>query len=334
MRYLKLPNITPGMVLARPILDDNGRLMIREGMTLTEVFLKKINDMSLQGLYIEERGFEDIVVEDVIPEELRLKAYNALKAGEYDKCVAIANKIVYEMTHESTINMDLLDIKSDKDYEYRHCISVAVFATAIGINMDLKEDQLNQLCTAGLLHDIGKFDVKKKVMSTRSIYSDKQMDEMKKHPMYSFEALKGYPTISAVARNAILFHHENLDGSGYYGASADKLGIFPRILRVADTYDALTATRKHREAFSPRDAIDCLLEDAGKIYDKDVVRTFGLTFPIYPKGFTIELANGQQGVIVDNRQNNRRPLIRLLSGEEINLASNPGYKDIKIEDIV
>lgn len=334
MRYLKLPHITPGMVLARPILGDNGRLMVREGIAITENLLKRVNDMSLQGLYIQQRGFEDIIVEDVVSEELRLKAYNALKSGDYANCVPIAGKIVYDMTHAATINMDLLDIKSDKDYEYRHCISVAIFAVAIGMHMGLKEDQLNQLCVAGLLHDIGKFDVKKRVLSTKSIYSDRQMDEMKKHPMYSFEALKGYPSISAVARNAILFHHENLDGSGYYGATADKLGIMPRILRVADTYDALTTTRKHREAFSPRYAIDCLLEDAGKIYDKDVVRTFGLTFPIYPKGFTIQLVNGQQGVVVDNRQNNRRPLIRLLSGEEINLASNPEYKDIKIEDIV
>lgn len=334
MRYVKLPHIEKGMVLARPILGDNGRLMVREGATISDNLLRHVNDMSLQGLYIEQRGFEDIIVEDVVPEELRIKAYNALKAGQYENCISIAREIVYVMSHSETINMDLLDIKCDKDYEYRHCISVAVFSVAIGLNMGLREDQLNQLCVAGLLHDIGKFDVKKRVLNTKHIYSDKQMDEMKKHPMYSYEELQGYSMISSVTRNAILFHHENLDGSGYYGATADKLGLFPRILRVADTYDALTATRKHREAFSPRYAIDCLVEDSGKIYDKEVVRTFGVTFPIYPKGFTIQLANGQQGVVVDNRQNNRRPLIRLLTGEEINLATNPGYKDIKIEDIV
>ena len=334
MRYVQTEHVASGMKLARPLYGDNGQMLVRGGCTISDTILKHINNMGLQGVYIDEPGFEDVVVNDVVPMELKQEAYRALQDGNYDKCVIIAKTMVKEMLSVKSIDMDLLDIKSDKDYEYRHCISVALISITMGINMGLNAEQLDNLAVAGLLHDIGKFDVAKRLLTTSKVYKDKQMDEMKKHPMYSYEALKDNPNITSVARNAILFHHENLDGTGYYNITADKLGTIPRILRIADTYDALTATRKHRAAFTPEHAITELVEGAGKIYDRSIVRTFIDTFPVFPKAFTVKLQNGETGVVVDNSNDNYRPRIRTFEGKNIDLFTDPEYKNINIEEIL
>ncbi|MDO4303121.1 MAG: HD-GYP domain-containing protein [Bacillota bacterium] len=334
MQYLRKENLSPDMLLAKAIVGEDGRLLIGAGTRITSTLLKRIVSMGFQGAYVDTPGFEDIVVNDVIPDELRTKAFEALYKSDYPACVSIAKKMVQEMKYKETLKLDLLDIKNDKNYEYRHCVSVAVYCIAIGIGYGMNEEQLENLAVAGLLHDIGKFDVKKRVLNAKHVYNDREMDEMKKHPMYSYEILKDYPFISSVARNSILFHHENLDGSGYYGITEEKLGIFPRIIRVADTYDAFTAQRKYREAYSPAYAMEYLMSNVGTLFDKNIVEIFARQFPIYPNGFTLRLSNGEVAVVVSNDMNSQRPLVRRMDKVNVDLGTDPEYRTVMIEDMM
>lgn len=334
MHYLKIEHISPDMKLAKAIVGDDGRLLVGAGANISSTILKRMTSMGFQGAYIDAKGFEDIVVEDVIPDEMRAEAFDALFRDDIMESVSIAKRMVKEMKYKDTLKLDLLDIKNSKNYEYKHCVSVAVFSIAIGVGCGLTEEQLENLAVAGLLHDIGKFDIKKRVLNTKHVYNDKEMDEMKKHPMYAYEALKDYTAVSSVTRNSILFHHENLDGSGYYNATADKLGIFPRILRVADTYDALTAQRKHREAYSPAYAMEYIMSNVGTLFDKDVVDVFCREFPIYPTGFTYRLSNGKFAIIVSNEGSSLRPKIRLIDKTDIDLALDPDYRSTMIEEML
>lgn len=334
MQYLRIEHISPDMKLAKAVVGDDGRLLVGAGSNISATILKRLTSMGFQGAYIDTPGFEDIVIEDVICDELRAEAFDSLYKGDIMTSVSIAKRIVKEMKYKDTLKLDLLDIKNNKNYEYKHCVSVAVYAIAIGVGCGLTEEQLENLAVAGLLHDIGKFDVKKRVLNTKHIYNDKEMDEMKKHPMYAYEDLKDYTAVSSVTRNSILFHHENLDGTGYYNITADKLGIFPRILRVADTYDALTAQRKHRSAYSPSYAMDYIMSNVGTMFDKEVVDVFSREFPIYPTGFTFKLSNGKYAVVASNESNSIRPKIRLADGIDVDLAMAPEYRSVLLEEMM
>lgn len=334
MQYFRIEHLKAGMVLAKSIIGDNGSLLVKSGNTISETILNRMVSMGFQGAYIEVPTFSDIIVDDVISDDIRAAAFEALRQQHIVEAVQIAKKMVRELKYKETLKLDLLDIKNDKNYVYKHCVSVAVFSIVLGIGLGLNEEQLDNLSVAGLLHDLGKLDIKKKVLNAKHIYNEKEMDEMKKHPMNAYEALKDYPFISSVSRNSILFHHENLDGSGYYNISGEKLGIFPRILRVADTYDALTARRKYREAQSPADAIEYIMSNVGTLFDKDVVDVFTKRFPIYPIGFTVRLSNHELAVIVSNEVSSLRPQVRLMDGTNIDLSSNPAYRSILIEELM
>lgn len=331
MQYLRIENIKPGMTLAKSIVGDNGSLLVKAQNMISETVLRRMTGMGFQGAYIDVPIYSDIIVNDVIPDEIRASAFDALKNGDFMGCVPIAKKMVQELKYKEMLKMDLLDIKNDKNYLYKHSVSVAVFATVVGVGLDLTVEQLENLAVAGLLHDIGKLDVKKKVLNAKHIYNDREMDEMKKHPMNSYEMLKDYPNISSVTRNSILFHHENLDGTGYYHIAGEKLGLFPRILRVVDAYDAMTAQRSYRKAESPADAIEYIMANVGNIFDKEVVDVFVKKFPVYPIGFTVKLSNSQDAVVVSNEKNAMRPLIRFGNGTDVDLSENPDYRTILIE---
>lgn len=334
MYYLQIENLHEGMTLAKSVIGEDGNKLVGEGVTLSANILKRMNALGFQGAYIESPEFEDIVIADIIPDSLRAQAFEALYKHDINRAAAIAVKIAEEIKYKNVLKLDLLDIKNKKNYIFKHCVSVAVYAIVIGVGYGLNIEQLDNLAVAGLLHDIGKLDIRKKVLNANHVYSEKEMDEMKKHPLNAYETLKDYPMISSVTRNSILFHHENIDGSGYYGITGEKIGVFPRILRVADTYDALTAQREYRKAVSPADAIEYIMGNAGTLFDKSIVEIFIKRFPIYPVGFTYRLSNQEIAVIVNNEINPMRPIVRTLAGKEINLAEEVAYRSVMIQDMM
>lgn len=334
MYYTSIKHLQPGMILAKPIIGETGNILLNTQNVISPTTLKRIVSMGYQGAYLDHPAFDDIIVDDIISNDLRQMAFTALRDFDIPRAVSLAKKIVKELKYKEVLKMDLLDIKNDKNYVYKHSISVCIFSVVIGIAYGMNEEQLENLAVAGLLHDIGKFEIKKKVLYSKNIYNQKDMDEMKKHPVLAYETLQEYGMVSSVSRNSVLFHHENLDGTGYYSISEDKLGVFPRILRIADTYDSLTALKKYRDAQPPAQAIEYLMANVNTLFDKDIVQLFVQSFPMYPVGFAVRLSNGEIGVIASNEENAMRPKIRLFDGQLINLAANPDYRSTTITEFV
>ncbi len=334
MNYLKIGNVQEGMILARSIIGDNGRVLLGAGAKIGKVTLDRLKTMGYQGVYIDMPVFSDIIVEDTIDQEVRSRAFEVVKTWNVEQAVLVAKQIVKCLKFKDTLNLDLLDIKCDNNYLIRHSISVCIFAVVIGMSSGLTLEQLESLAVAGLLHDIGMTEIKETVKNSKLIFQTKDMDEMKKHPMISYEILKDAPQVSSVARNAILFHHENIDGTGYYKETEERLGLFAKILRIVDTYDSLTSMKPYREAQSPAQAIEYLMANAGVLFERELVDCFISKVPIYPIGFTVKLSNGQLAVISDNHRNSMRPEVKLLTGVRIDLATEPAYRSVTIADFV
>ncbi|MDD3206054.1 MAG: HD domain-containing protein [Lachnospiraceae bacterium] len=334
MHYLTMKHLRPDMVLAKSIIGDNGIVLLNCGKKLSEATLKRMETMGFQGAYVSTQIYSDIIVDDIITEQLRLKAFQALQNNDVNSILTVASNIVKELKYKDVLKLDLLDIKSDNNYLFKHSISVAVFSAVLGIASGLNEEQLTNLTVAGLLHDIGQLEINENVRLSKSRFNTDDMEEMKKHPLIAYEKLKDYPGVSSVSKNAILFHHENLDGSGYYGETADKLGLFPKILRIADVYDSMTALKKYRDAMSPADAIEYIMSNTGTLFEKSLVILFLKTFPLYPVGFTVLLSDENMAVVVNNKSNPMRPVIRLTDGTNIDLSTDPAYRSIVIKEIV
>jgi putative two-component system response regulator len=74
--------------------------------------------------------------------------------------------------------------------------------------------------------------------------------------------------------DVILSHHENYDGSGYpHHLAGENIPVPARIVRIADTYDALTSNRGYRPAFTRKKAFE-EMERTANCYDPDLLKTF------------------------------------------------------------
>ena len=130
---------------------------------------------------------------------------------------------------------------------------------------------------AALLHDIGKLGVPESILNKPSKLTDEEWEIMKKHPEFGVRILKPLKSFDTVS-DWILYHHERVDGKGYYSISGDKIPYCAKIIAIADTYSAITMRRSYKAPRTHEDAIKIIKEVAGTQLDKSLVDIF-VTIP-------------------------------------------------------
>ena len=123
---------------------------------------------------------------------------------------------------------------------------------------------------AALMHDIGKLGIPEEILNKPSALNDEEWKIMKNHPMIGVDILRPLESFREILP-WIEYHHERLDGKGYYGLSADMIPSPAKILAVADTYSAITMRRSYKSPRTYEEAIRIMKEVAGHQLDKELV---------------------------------------------------------------
>lgn len=146
---------------------------------------------------------------------------------------------------------------------------------------------------------------------------------MQEHPVISYELIKDRFDISAQVKVAVLFHHENVDGSGYpNGIMGEEQTLFTKIIHVADVYDALVSKRPYKEPYAPCEAAEYLMGGCGILFEREVVTMLLQAVPLYPKGIELCLSDGRCGIVKENADvHNLRPVLRMMDGSTLDLSS-------------
>jgi putative nucleotidyltransferase with HDIG domain len=156
----------------------------------------------------------------------------------------------------------------------RHSAAVAHYAREIAAAIGMSEDEQEIVHTAGLLHDIGKFNLPDRILKADVPLSEAEWELIRTHPEEGARLvahLEGY----AAAAELVRTHHERFDGKGYpTGIAGTEIPLGARIISVADTYDVLTARDSYRTPVASADAIDELRRVAGTQLDPAVVSVF------------------------------------------------------------
>jgi putative nucleotidyltransferase with HDIG domain len=155
----------------------------------------------------------------------------------------------------------------------RHATAVARYAKALAVDAGCSEEEQEVIHTAGLLHDIGKFTWPDRVLSPERL-TDEDMAIIHRHPQDGATLvgkLDGYGPVA----DAILYHHERIDGGGYpAGLIGNEIPMASRIVAICSTYDAMTAPRATRTPMEPSEAMDELRGVAGRQFDAELVDKF------------------------------------------------------------
>ena len=155
----------------------------------------------------------------------------------------------------------------------RHAAAVARYSRELARELGRDESEQDLVHTAGLLHDIGKFALPDSILHAE-VLSDQDWAVIRRHPQDGATLvgrLDGYGPVA----DAILYHHEHIDGSGYpAGLIGNEIPLASRILAICSTYDTLTARETYRSPMTPQDAIAELRRVAGRQLDGELVESF------------------------------------------------------------
>ncbi len=129
-----------------------------------------------------------------------------------------------------------------------------------------------KLLDAAILHDIGKIGVEDRILNKAGPLTEEEWEQVRSHPRLSAHMLEGTTFLEIAPW--VLYHHERVDGKGYYKLSGAEIPLESRIISVADTYSAITTDRVYRPRRTHDQAIGILREVAGTQLDARLVECF------------------------------------------------------------
>jgi diguanylate cyclase (GGDEF)-like protein len=157
-------------------------------------------------------------------------------------------------------------------YTGEHSESVVDLTTRVGDSLAISGEEIEQVRTAALLHDIGKVGVPDEILHKPGKLDGREWEIMRQHPVIGERILRAIPGFGTIAR-MVRHEHERWDGGGYPDGLAGKaIPVGSRIILACDAYHAMTSDRPYRKAMPHADAMAELTENAGTQFDPDVVQ--------------------------------------------------------------
>lgn len=319
-------------VLAKPIYNDEGQVLLNASVKLSESMISRLQDKGVSFVYIEDPNTDDIFVNDTLPPEKKAKAVKTINTSfktiayrisegknlDIDDLTADFTNIVEEILNSITTEKDAITMLSNvmnyDSYVYQHSLSVTVYAIALGKKKGLNMKQLKELGLGAMLHDVGKMAVPIEILNKKQRLTEEEFDSIKQHTQFGFDMLRKSKTLPLLAAHCAYQHHERLDGSGYPRQIREKdIHLYGQILAVADVFDAVTSHRVYRKAMLPHEGLELLQAGAGTLYNRELVELFAKTVAIYPVGLEVVLSDGSSGVVKKNNPSiPDRPVIKVL----------------------
>ena len=164
------------------------------------------------------------------------------------------NSFILEALKNEFVMEQMEALRTFDKYTFKHSINVASESISIGMQFHLNDKQLLDLTYAALMHDIGKIEVGIDIIGKQGKLTEDEIAAIKLHPITGAKKVRESHLFSSDVVNAILMHHENYDGTGYFGVSEYGISLYAKIIRIADTFDAMTDKRPYHEA-KPEDVV-------------------------------------------------------------------------------
>ena len=173
-----------------------------------------------------------------------------------------------------TIDAIINTLHEKNKREADHSERVSYYCKLFAIELGMNEVQINDMKTAGLLHDIGKIAIDEKLLNKSGKLDKDEFELIKKHSEVGYRILSTLNDMSDIAEIA-LSHHERWDGKGYpRGLKEQEIPYLARIVSIVDAYDAMTSERSYRKPLSEYDAREEILNNAGTQFDPYLAERF------------------------------------------------------------
>ncbi len=208
-----------------------------------------------------------------------------------------------------------------------HSVRVALLALQVARTLGASRDQLVQVGSAALLHDIGKSKVPQEVLFKQGRLSADEWHWMQQHPRLGAQILlEQHERVDPSAIGAAFCHHMRPDGKGYPESLVPVApGGTSRLVRVCDVFEALTSIRPYKRALTPIEAYAVMFRNE-RDFDVQWLRAFARTIGLFPNGTRVRLRHGASAIVRNQSHCPDKPIVQLLTGPD-DSALVPGQPD-------
>ena len=227
--------------------------------------------------------------------------------------------IVDQVLNNETSLIGLTTLRDYDEYTFTHSVNVCIFSIAMGRRFGLGKVQLYDLGLAALLHDIGKVRIPLEILNKASGLDEEEWKFITAHPWQGVIALfgmRGYDELPARAVLVAHEHHMKTDLTGYPRAIRPReLGLFSRIVSVADGFDAATTRRAYQTVpIQPDEVLREMYLNPRRGLDPVIVKGMINLLGIYPVGTCVILDTFEVAVVEGANPDVlflNRPLVRI-----------------------
>lgn len=285
--YFDLNSVRIGEVIPYDIYirkNDDFIIIIEAGTSITEILYAKL--LKQEALYIAKsdemkqilsceslkyyirHNKEDLKKRIKLLYEVTEQLFDIFISNPENKinanCVTLIIKsIIYLIKHDENFVRNTMPYFINNDTLINHSLHVAIYALILGNKLHFTEEQLLQLGTAGLLHDVGLKKIDHSIITKAAQLNEAESKSVQKHPQYSVEIIEQNKIHDPYILDAVMHHHERYDGSGYPNhLTRTQISDFASILAICDVFDALTSIRPHRKQYSSFEALKMMMKDS------------------------------------------------------------------------
>lgn len=222
----------------------------------------------------------------------------------------IAVTVQEACSHDTDAALANLHLDYESSYGVVHHVQAAILCELIAKKLGVKEESRLALVKAALTHDLGMLDIQDQLDRQMTPLTTEQREEINAHPARSVKMLRALGVVTGAWLDAVLHHHERLDGSGYpEKISGDALSMPARILAVADIYSAMVRDRPYRKALVSKDAMRSMLLEQGNKTDSRLIQMMIKEVGVFPPGAIVQLSNKEIAVVKLRQANSTCPIV-------------------------
>lgn len=279
------------------IYNAKGELLFKKGDPITPGMILEWNT-NKESLYRAESKFsiEDF---DVEPTSISDKENYVTVFSEKTKKTLISNSknLMQSIVDGESINMKActetqkvlvgeVSEKIDKikginelrvfdKYTFSHTVNVSTMSTALGMLLNLSEEEINELSFGAMLHDVGKMLIPKEILFKPGKLEPEEFEIIKTHTTKGYEYIMAKNEIPDKIAKVALEHQEKYSGIGYpYGLKNDEIGYYAQIVAIIDVYDALVSERVYKKGMPTADALRLMMSDGSKSFNPAMLYRF------------------------------------------------------------
>ncbi|MGN0152616.1 MAG: HD-GYP domain-containing protein [Wujia sp.] len=216
-----------------------------------------------------------VIPQIVIVFAMSIVAYFIVQRNSMMINAAIDTAVTMENNQKGLIYSFAEISESKSKFTGEHIKRVAEYMRVLGKASGFDDEYIEKLCTASMMHDIGKLMISEEILDKPDKLTDEEYQIMKNHVLYGEALLEKCPgEMMHLACILAKEHHERWDGTGYLGMKGEEIAYISRLMAVCDVFDALTSDRYYKKGWSLEDTFDEIIRLSGKSFDPKVVKLF------------------------------------------------------------